>query len=320
MRLTVLGCGRWASFLGWYGNYIGHEVLIWGRPESKNLRKLIETRRNEYLELDPKIILSNSLEDALMFSDIIIISVSSQHLRNLCEKINNYQINGKTLILAMKGIEKSTGNRLSEVVASVIKQDINTAVWVGPGHAQDFTKGIPNCMLICSQKVEVSNRIINDFSSKLIRLYRSDDLIGSEIGAAAKNVIGIAAGMLDGLGFSSLKGALMARGAREVSRLISSLDGNELTAYGLSHIGDYEATLFSMHSNNRRFGEKVIKKEKFEKLAEGVATTESMIKLANDLNVELPITRAVYSVLIDKRDPKEVLGELFMRDIKTEFN
>lgn len=121
---------------------------------------------------------------------------------------------------------------MSEVVNEEIKQNIKLAVWVGPGHVQPFVKGIPNCMLISSSKIDITKNIIEWFSSELIRLYIGQDLIGNEIGAGAKNVIGIAAGMLDGLNYSSLKGALMARGSREISRLIRAMGGNELTIYG----------------------------------------------------------------------------------------
>lgn len=319
MNVTVLGCGRWATFLGWYANHIKHDVMIWGRPSSKNLKRLKETRANEYLTLEDRVDLTDSLEEAIAHSDHIIVSVSSQHLRDLCENLNNFDLENKTLILAMKGIEKTTGYRLSEVVEEVLEQDVNIAIWVGPGHVQAFTNGIPNCMLICSKSIETTQSIIKHFNSDLIRLYIGEDLIGNEIGAASKNVVGIAAGMLDGIGYTSLKGSLIARGSREMSRLIKAMGGNELTVYGLSHIGDYEATLFSPFSNNRNFGEKFIKGEPFEKLAEGVSTMSSLLKLSKQYDVSMPITQAIYDVIIEKNDPETILRDLFTRDIKFEF-
>ncbi len=142
-----------------------------------------------------------------------------------------------------------------------LTQPVGLAVWVGPGHVQDFLAGVPNCMVIDSDDRALTERIVEQFQSELLRLYIGTDLIGTEIGAAAKNVMGIAAGLLDGKGLSSLKGALMARGAREIARLIRAMGGNELSAYGLCHLGDYEATLFSPHSHNRRFGEAVARGE-----------------------------------------------------------
>src|SRR5699024_596016 len=129
------------------------------------------------------------------------------------------------------------------------------------------------------------------FSSDLIRFYYGQDLIGNEIGAAAKNVIGIAAGMLDGLHLSTLKGALMSRGTREVARLIQALGGNELSAYGLCHLGDYEATVFSKYSHNRQFGESFVKGEEYTKLAEGYYTVRAMLQMGKNYGVDLPICR-----------------------------
>ena len=163
----------------------------------------------------------------------------------------------------MKGIEIGTGKRLSEIASEYIGSNKNIAVWLGPGHVQEFCNGIPNCMVIDSENEIVKRSLVESFSSELIRFYYGQDLIGNEIGAAAKNVIGIAAGMLDGMGLSTLKGALMSRGTREVARLVKSMGGNELSAYGLCHLGDYEATVFSAFSHNRKYGvfiQKSIKK------------------------------------------------------------
>ena len=145
----------------------------------------------------------------------------------------------------MKGLEAATGKRLSTIVKEELGEDTPVAVWLGPGHVQEFTAGVPNCMVLDSQDEALQEELITAFSSQLIRFYYGRDMIGNEIGGASKNVIGIAAGMLDGLGLSSLKGALMSRGTREIARLIKALGGNELSAYGLCHLGDYEATVFS---------------------------------------------------------------------------
>ena len=145
-------------------------------------------------------------------------------------------------------------------------------------------------------------------------------MIGDELGAAAKNVIGIAAGMLDAVGYSSLKGALMARGAREVSRLIKAMGGDEITAYGLCHLGDYEATLFSEFSNNRRYGENFVRGTlRDDYLAEGVTTAEAIVKLSDDYNVEMPIIKGVNAVLKGELSPHKMLKDMFLRSVKKEF-
>jgi glycerol-3-phosphate dehydrogenase (NAD(P)+) len=320
LNISVLGCGRWGTFLAWYANKIGHNVMLWGREESKNYSKLKESRRNEYLTLPQELHLTNSLEEAVSFGEIIIISISAQELRSFAHQISVVEnMENKIFILCMKGIEAKSGKRLSQVFSEEIGRNQNVGVWVGPGHVQDFVSDIPNCMVIGSDDIEVTKKIVEGFSSNLIRFYYGQDLIGNEIGAAAKNVMGIAAGMLDGLRYSSLKGALMARGTREISRLVRAMGGNDATIYGLSHLGDYEATLFSMYSHNRRFGQAFVSGEKFDKLAEGVSTVEALKYLAQQYEVELPICNAVYEIIFENKDAKEILLDLFLRPVKFEF-
>lgn len=319
MRLTVLGCGRWGSFLAWYHGQ-KNEVLLWGRPGSRVLQTLRETRRNEYVALPPSVTVTQDLQQALAFADTVVISISAQQLRQLAGQIGALPVAGKTFILCMKGLECETGKRLTQVFRETVRQPVFLAVWVGPGHVQDFTAGIPNCMVVDSDDQAVVDRIVDTFSSELIRLYKGRDLIGTELGSAAKNVVGIAAGMLDGYGYSSLKGALMARGAREVARLIKAMGGSELSAYGLCHLGDYEATLFSPHSHNRRYGEAYIKGEEYHLLAEGVPTAQALVRLGEETGVELPISRTVYGILYEHRAAADALQTLFARSVKGEFD
>lgn len=319
MNVSVLGCGRWGSFLAWYANKIGHTVTLWGRENSNNYRTLHETRKNDYLTLPDEIRLSNSLEQAVSFSEIIIISISAQQLGSLTQQLRLLpNMNHKTVVLCMKGLDATSGKRLSQIFHEGMNQSINVAIWVGPGHVQDYINHIPNCMVIDSETIEVTQKIVAEFSSDLIRLYYGSDLIGNEIGAAAKNVIGIAAGMLDGLHYGSLKGALMSRGTKEMSRLVTAMGGNDVTIYGLSHLGDYEATLFSPHSHNRKFGQGFVTGEKFDKLAEGVATLQSLQYLSQKYQVELPICNAIYDILFKNKDPKETLFQLFLRPVTFE--
>ena len=318
MNVSVLGCGRWGTFLAWYANKIGHTVTLWGRDSSKNYLALNETRTNDYLTLPLEVKLTNSLEDAISFGELIIISINSQELRLFTEQLRSIETTNKIFILCMKGLEASTGERLTQVFNEVVGKNIGLAIWVGPGHVQNYYNDIPNCMVIDSADIEVTKKVVEEFSSDLIRLYYGSDLIGNEIGAAAKNVMGIAAGMLDGLNNSSLKGALMARGTRELSRLVQAMGGNGHTIYGLSHLGDYEATLFSSHSHNRHFGQAFVTGEKFDKLAEGVATVRSLKYLSQQYKVDLPICDAVYSILFDNKDTKETLFNLFLRPVTFE--
>ncbi len=319
MRVTVLGSGRWGSFQAWYASRCGHEVMLWGRPNDVGMDDLIKTRKNDFLTVPDEMKLTTDLEEALGFADFIVISISSQALRSFASSFNDYDISNKTFLLCMKGLEQTTGKRLSTVMEETIGTKAKVAVLSGPGHVQSYTAGIPGAMVVDSADRAVTDHVIETLGSELIRMYIGSDLIGTEIGAAAKNVIGVAAGMLDGYGYTSLKGALMARGAREVARLIKAMGGNELSAYGLCHLGDYEATLFSEFSQNRMFGEKFAKKEAYDKLAEGVHTVKAMVHLSEEHGVELPISKVIYNIVHCGADPKEALTELFLRSVKEEF-
>ena len=319
MKFTVLGSGRWGSFITWYLSYKKFPVTEWGRPESSAFADLMKTRKNEYVKIPDDVILTQDIDEAISFADVIIISIKSQALRSLATLAKEHGADKKKIVLCMKGIEEDTGLRLTEIMESCGYSRDNLAVWVGPGHIQEFLLKKPNCMVIDGYNRELVTELVDTLKSPLIRFYYGDDIIGSEIGAAAKNVIGIAAGFLDGGNMPSLKGPLMARGAREVARLIHAMGGNELSAYGLCHLGDYETTLFSPHSNNRRFGESLATGNRFEKLAEGVYTARAMMLLGEKYGVDLPITKAVYKVIYEKCDPFTELLSMFERKNVTEF-
>lgn len=329
MNISVLGCGRWGSFIAWYqATVLKNKVISWGPEGDYSYEVLKNTGKNEYVELDKSITLTCDLEYAVNSSEIIIISISSQGLRGFMKKVTAYDVKDKIFVLCMKGIEESTGKRLSEVLIESGIDKNKIAVWVGPGHIQAFTKGIPNCMVIDSYDENLKRYIADSFKSNLIRFYYGNDIIGSEIGAAAKNVMGIAAGVLDGSGYVSLKGPLMARGAYEVGKLISAMGGEFNSAYGLAHLGDYETTLFSEYSHNRRYGEMMAHGAKFDKLAEGVMTAKAIKELADKLGIELPITEAVYEACFLSRvfengdGPKhcmDIILKLFERETKSEF-
>ena len=319
MKISVLGCGRWGSFLAWYANRLGNEVVSFGPEKDYSYQILKNTGRNEYVKFDENIKLTCDLDEAIAHGDIIIISISSQGLRGFATEISKRDISKKKFVLCMKGIEETTGKRLSEVAIESGFNKQNVAVWSGPGHIQEFTKNVPNCMVIDSYNSELTKYLVDVFKSDLIRFYYGNDIIGTEVGAATKNIMGIVAGVLDGLNYVTLKGPLMARGAREVARLIKAMGGNELSAYGLCHLGDYETTLFSQHSHNRRWGEAYVLGQPFDKLAEGVATARAVSKLAANLGVDMPITNAVNQMIINKIPPKELLTTLFGRDNKAEF-
>lgn len=319
MKIFTVGCGRWGTFISWYLDSIRHNVTLYGMEGEPNMTELVTTRKNKMLTLADTTRLTYDLSE-IEGADAIVISIGSQGLDSLLDELSPYKIDGKIIILCMKGIEIGTGRRLTEIVSDKLGDRCKVAVWLGPGHPQEFTRGKPNCMVIDSKDENVKRYLVKEFSSPLIRFYYGTDLIGNEIGAAAKNVIGIAAGILDGLGMSALKGALMARAPREISRLVKVMGGDPVSVYGLCHLGDYEATVFSQYSHNRMFGECLVTGEKSTGLAEGYYTVRAMVELGDKYSVDLPICRAVYNVAYLGADIKEEVNALFARSLKYEFD
>ena len=320
MDITVIGCGRWGSLITWYLDHIGHRVTLYGRAASPRMQSFLATRQNDLLTLPASVALSTDLTAALNGAETVIISIGSQSLRSLLGQPELQALRDRTVVLCMKGLEMGTGARLSQIAAECLHPSNAVAVWLGPGHVQEFYRGIPNCMVIDSENDDTKRRLVQAFSSDLIRFYYGGDMIGNEVGAAAKNVVGIAAGFLDGFEMSSLKGALMSRGTREVARLIKAMGGSELSAYGLCHLGDYEATVFSPYSHNRQFGECYVQGKSYTQLAEGYYTVKALVQLGKQYGVELPICQSVYHILYENADPHEAIRLLMGRDLKGEFD
>ena len=321
-KISLIGCGRWGTFLAWYAaNYCKDKISgadLYDIPSSPNFVELLNTRKNPYLSLSDNMFLHDDIAQVLE-NDTIIISIGCQHFRSLCQQLNQYNLDDKTFLLAMKGLEEPTAKTMFEIMREEIPQNIHIAILAGPGHVQDYMKGVPSCAVIDSDDFATKDYLIKLLQSDLIRFYYGSDLIGNQIGAALKNVIGLAAGILDGLEWYGLKGALMARAPVEVGRFIKNFNGNPQTAYGLSHLGDYEATLFSQHSHNRMFGEKFAKGEDFGKLAEGVPTLKAVKIIADKENIDMPICQALYKAIYEKADIKSTIKNIFNRDLKQEF-
>lgn len=320
-QVSVIGCGRWGTFLGWYvANYCNVDsVLLYGMSGSPSFEELKTTRKNEYLTLSDNMQMTSDMAETLK-NDFIIISISCQNLRDLAKQINGYNVEGKTFLLAMKGLEEPSAKILAEVFKEEIEQNIHIATLGGPGHVEDYMRKVPSAAVIDSYDEETQDRIIKFMQSDLIRFYYGTDIIGNQVGAALKNVIGIAAGILDGLGWYGLKGALMARAPIEVGRLIKFKGGNPASAYGLAHLGDYEATLFSKNSHNRMFGEMFAKGERYGKLAEGVDTLRAVKAIADREHIDMPICQALYKVIFENADIEKTIRGLFDRSLKKEFD
>ncbi len=320
-QISVIGCGRWGTFLGWYAaNYCDIDsVLMYGLASSATYNALKNTRQNEYLRLSDNMFLTSDMGEALQ-NDFIIISINCQNLRDLAKQINAYPVEGKTFLLAMKGLEQPSAEILADVFLSEFPtQKVYVATLGGPGHVEDYMKKVPSAAVIDSYEPKAQDYAIKLLQSDLIRFYYGTDIIGNQVGAALKNVVGLAAGILDGLGWYGLKGALMARAPVEVGRLIAFKGGNPASVYGLAHLGDYEATLFSRNSHNRMFGEMFAKGERYGKLAEGVDTLRAVKAIADRENIDMPICQALYKVIFEEADIKATIRGLFERSLKKEF-
>jgi glycerol-3-phosphate dehydrogenase (NAD(P)+) len=316
LELSVLGSGRWGSFIAWYLNKIGHKVTLWGKNSSPEIKILLKERKNNSVSFEKKDVVITCDMNVGLNSEFIIISINSQNLRvffnDLVNFCNNKKIdlNKKTFILCMKGIEESTGKRLTEIVFDFLPENNNIAVWVGPGHVKSLVGGIPTCMVIDSKNKNLKLKLSEIFSSKLIKCHIGNDLIGNEIGAAAKNVLGIGAGILDALNMEALKGPLMVAGAKEISILIENMGGKKESAFGLCHLGDYEATMFSRESNNRKFGESLVTKERVNFVAEGTGTSRAIERICSG-KFKLPICHEIYNIISGNSTPKESVDRIF---------
>ncbi|MDR1009140.1 MAG: NAD(P)H-dependent glycerol-3-phosphate dehydrogenase [Rickettsiales bacterium] len=318
-RISVIGAGRWGSFLAWYAAKIcGLETRLYGRATSPDFARLKQTRKNEYLALPDNVELTSDLPRALD-ADLVIIAVGVQNFRALAREIATHSPKNKTFLLAMKGLETPSAKLPSQIAQEELPNNTKIAILAGPGHVQDYVAGIPSCAVLDSPDAALTKALSEKLSSRLIRFYYGRDFIGNQVGAALKNVVGIAAGILDGLGWQGLKGGLMTRAPVEVGRLIKYYKGDPMSAYGLAHLGDYEATLFSEHSHNRMFGELFARGEKFDKLAEGAYTLQAVANLAETQSIDMPIVRALHSCISKGTDIKTEIRALFDRDMKAEF-
>lgn len=320
MNISVLGCGRWGSFIANYLAQHGNNVHLWGRSGGHSYENLLQTRKNDYMTLCDEVILTCDLDEALK-SDIIVISILTKELDGFLKEVQKHlnEGNDKKIVFCMKGIDPETSETLTEIAVRNGFDENNLAVWVGPGHVQNFVVGVPSCMIISSYNMELAKKLQEVFSSDLIRFYINSDVIGVQIGAASKNVVGIMSGILDGLEWQGVKGALMARATYEYASLVEKMGGKGQTIYGLSHLGDYEATLFSPFSHNRMYGECLAKGVEYNLSAEGLYNVKGFYALSKKYDVDMPLTVALYNIIFEKQDIKEQIKQLFSREQKKEF-
>ncbi len=327
MRIAILGAGAWGTALA-VSLCAGHRVTLWTRSPAQ-LAEMAETRSNaRYLPgfgLPPAVGLGADLAGALLGADLALAVVPTSGLRQLAREIAASGA-GVPLVWACKGFESGTMEMPHQVVAEEMPAAPPCGVLSGPSFAAEVAAGLPTAVTLASRDEAFAQHLAAQLNATRFRVYSSTDVVGVEVGGAVKNVMAIAAGISDGMGFGhNARAALITRGLAEITRLGVELGGRHETFFGLSGVGDLILTCTGDLSRNRTVGLKLGRGEGLEKIlrelghvAEGVATAREVDKLARRLQVEMPITRAVCRVLYEGLPPKAAVEELLNREPKAE--
>jgi glycerol-3-phosphate dehydrogenase (NAD(P)+) len=329
MNVTVIGTGGWGTALAVLLHGNGHNVTLWGRLKEE-VEPIIAAGENKMflpgVKIAKEIVLTLDTKSALRGAELVVLAVPSHGMRPICGSLHDYLPTDVPVVSVAKGIENGTGSRMSEVIAEVLKTK-HIVVLSGPSHAEEVGRGIPTAVVVASRQAEHAVLAQKAFMNERFRIYTHDDVIGVELGGALKNVIAIAAGTCDGIGFGdNTKAALCTRGLAEMTRLGVALGARPETFFGLSGVGDLIVTAFSRHSRNRGFGERLGKGETPEQIAastqmvaEGVRTAKSAWQLAQRHGVDVPITREVQAIIYEGKPPKQAVRDLMTREAKPEF-
>lgn len=323
-NVSILGAGGWGIAIGVLLNNNGHNVTMWSAVEREV--EMLNSKRENTVSL-PGIVIPNEinvtsdLNEAITDKDIIVLAVASSYIRSTAHRLVGLTKKGQIIINVAKGIEEDTLMTMTDIIEDEI-HDADVAVLSGPSHAEEVGKGLPTTCVVGAKTKETAVYIQNIFCSEVFRVYISPDMLGIELGGSLKNVIALAAGIADGLGYGdNTKAALITRGITEVSRLSIKMGANPMTLYGLSGIGDLIVTCASMHSRNRRAGMLIGKGYSMQEavdevhmVVEGIYAAKSAKKLSDKYGVNLPIIEVVYMILFDGLSAKDAVNELMMRD------
>lgn len=326
-RIGIIGSGTWGTALSILLCGNGHEVQVWSALPQE-IAQLKETRIHPNLPqvtLPEEIRLTDDLAEAVKDKDLLVLSVPSVFVRETARKMKDLVKQGQVIVNVAKGIEESTLMTLSQVIEEELPQ-AEVAVLSGPSHAEEVSRGLPTTCVAGAKHRSTAERIQGMFMSESFRVYTSPDVMGIELGGALKNVIALAAGIADGLGFGdNTKAALITRGIAEIARLGVVLGGKRETFSGLTGIGDLIVTCASMHSRNRRAGilmgqgktmEEAMKEVHM--VVEGVYSAKAALQLAKEHEVSMPIVEQVNGILFEGRPAKEAVLELMLRDKQIE--
>lgn len=329
-RVAVLGAGAWGTALAHLLAQKGVEIFLWGRSPEK-LRFLTQNRRSPYLpgiSLHPEIRCEPSLEAAVSQSSILLITVPSHAFRGLLKKLSPFISSQTVVAWGTKGFDPQSHRLLHEVVREVLPlPQKEVAVFSGPTFAFEVARGLPTAVTVASPDLSVADRVAELLYTPTFRPYTTSDVVGVEVGGAIKNVIAIAAGVSDGLGFgANARAALITRGLAEIQRFGMALGARRETFFGLAGVGDLTLTCNDDQSRNRRLGLLLAQgislegaRHRIGQEIEGVLTCRLTYEKAEELGVEMPITEQVYELLYRGRAPREAVERLLLRERKREF-
>lgn len=329
-NVSVIGAGSWGIALATVLCKNGHNVTIWSivKQEIEMLKEFHEHKdKLPGVILDDSMVFTDDILEATKDKDIFVMAVPSPYTRSTAHLFAPYIEKDKIIVNVAKGIEEETLDTLTDIINEEIPQ-AKTAVLSGPSHAEEVSRGIPTTCVVGADEKETAEYIQNLFMNDFFRIYTSPDVLGIELGGALKNVVALAAGIADGLGYGdNTKAALITRGIHEIARLGLAMGGKEESFTGLTGIGDLIVTCASMHSRNRRAGiligqGKTMQEamDEVKMIVEGVYSAKAAIKLAEKYNVEVPIIEQVNLILFENKKASEALKDLMGRDKKAEIS
>lgn len=327
-RIGVLGAGSWGTALAILLHDNGHDVTVWSIHEEE-VEALNTTRRHERklpgVEIPEGIVFTTDMKETMSDKDVCVLAVPSPFIRSTCQKMKQYVRAGQIIVNVAKGIEENTLYTLTDIIEEELPY-ADACVLSGPSHAEEVSRRLPTTCVVSSRTRKTAEYLRSVFVSPVFRVYISPDMLGIELGGALKNVIALAAGTADGLGYGdNTKAALITRGIAEIARLGIKMGGKPETFYGLTGIGDLIVTCASVHSRNRKAGylmgqgytmEEAMKEVQM--VVEGVYSAKAALELSRKYQVEMPIVEQVNKVLFEHKNAEEAVKELMLRDKKIE--
>lgn len=326
-RVSILGGGSWGIALAVLLHKNGHEITVWSALETE-IEMLKEKHEHKMLpgvRLSEDTVFTTDDREAVEGQDLLVMAVASSFTRRTAHRLSALVAPGQKILNVAKGIEEHTLMTLSEIIEQEIPQ-ADVAVMSGPSHAEEVGRGIPTTIVVGAKSKETAEYIQNLFMNEAFRVYISPDILGMELGGALKNVVALAAGIADGLGYGdNTKAALITRGLAEIARLGMAMGGKFETFCGLTGIGDLIVTCASMHSRNRRAGILIGQGKtcdeamaEVQMVVEGVYSAKAAMELAEKYQVQLPIIEQVNKVLFENKSAAQAMKELMLRDRKLE--